>query len=137
MLGGTETFFDPSIGITPVRDDPRVEHPNGPCAGGRRPRRSSAVSPRRPVPTVIAKSRQRGAAASSLEEPLTQRELEVLGLMAGGKTNREIAEGLSISDSAARSCVRRVRVKLGASDRNQAVARARVLGLAPVPKTVP
>jgi hypothetical protein len=28
-------FFDPSIGKTPVRDDPRVEHPSGPCACGR------------------------------------------------------------------------------------------------------
>lgn len=61
----------------------------------------------------------------------------MLGLMAGGRTTQEIAEGLSISDSAARSCVRRVRVKLGASDRNQAVVLARVLGLAPVPKSGP
>ena len=85
--------------------------------------------------------RREGARATSARRPLvdllTKRELEVLGLMAGGKTNREIAEDLFISDSAARAYVRRVRVKLGASDRNQAVARARVLGLAPVPKTVP
>ena len=77
------------------------------------------------------------SARRPLVDLLTKRELGVLGLMAGGKTNREIAEDLFISDSAARSCVRRVRVKLGASDRNQAVARARVLGLAPVPKSGP
>ena len=84
--------------------------------------------------------RREGSRSTSARRPLvdllTKRELEVLGLMAGGKTNREIAEGLSISSSAARAYVRRVRVKLGASDRNQAVACARVLGLAPVPKTV-
>src|SRR4028118_1695866 len=35
LLGGTETFFAPSIGKTPVRDDPRVEQLNGPCASRR------------------------------------------------------------------------------------------------------
>jgi DNA-binding NarL/FixJ family response regulator len=72
-----------------------------------------------------------------LVDPLTKRELEVLGLMAGGRTTQEIAEGLFISNSTARAYVRRVRVKLGASDHNQAVARAWVLGLAPVPKSGP
>ncbi len=85
--------------------------------------------------------RREGARAPSarhpLVDPLTKRELEVLGLMAGGRTNREIAEGLFISNSAARAYVRQVRVKLGASDRNQAVARAWILGLAPVPKSGP
>ncbi len=91
-----------------------------------------------PVARLIRRlSDEVGDGRRPLVDLLTKRELEVLGLMAGGKTNREIAEDLFISDSAARSCVRRVRVKLGASDGNQAVARARVLGLAPVPKTVP
>ncbi len=98
-----------------------IRRPSDKVGDGRRREEALAPSARRPL----------------VDPPLTKRELEVLGLMAGGRTNREIAEDLFISDSAARSCVRRVRVKLGASDRNQAVVRARVLGLAPVPKTVP
>ncbi len=34
LLGGTETFFDAPIGEAAVRDDPRDEHPNWPCASG-------------------------------------------------------------------------------------------------------
>ena len=75
------------------------------------------------------------SARHPLVDPLTKREFEVLALMAGGRTTQEIAEGLFISNSTARTYVRRVNVKLGTSDRNQAVVRAWVLGLAPVPKT--
>ncbi|MBA2509870.1 MAG: response regulator transcription factor [Rubrobacteraceae bacterium] len=77
----------------------------------------------------------RGAGAASLPNGLTLRELEVLGLVARGKTNQEIAEGLFISKATAKVHVRRVIAKLGVSDRTQAVVRALELGLAPHPNS--
>ncbi len=79
----------------------------------------------------------RGAGAASLPNGLTLRELEVLKLVALGKTNQEIAEGLFISRATAKVHVRRVIAKLGVSDRTQAVVRALELGLAPPPNSGP
>jgi DNA-binding NarL/FixJ family response regulator len=73
-------------------------------------------------------------APPSLLEELTPREEEVLGLIARGKTNQEIARSLSISRATAKVHVRRIIAKLGVSDRTQAVVRALELGLAPYPK---
>ncbi len=78
-----------------------------------------------------------GAAAQPLRAELTSREVEVLKLVARGKTNQEIAEGLFISKATAKVHVRRIISKLGASDRTQAVVRAFELGLAPHPKSGP
>ena len=76
-----------------------------------------------------------GAAARPLPKGLTPREAEVLKLVALGKTNQEIAEGLFISKATAKVHVRRVIAKLGVSDRTQAVVRALELGLAPPPNS--
>ncbi len=76
-----------------------------------------------------------GAGAAPLPNGLTPRELEVLRLVARGKTNQEIAEGLFISKATAKVHVRRIISKLGVSDRTQAVVRALELGLAPRPET--
>jgi DNA-binding NarL/FixJ family response regulator len=73
------------------------------------------------------------APPSPLEE-LTPREEEVLGLVAQGKTNQEIARSLSISRATAKVHVRHIIAKLGVSDRTQAAVRALGLGLAPYPK---
>lgn len=62
-------------------------------------------------------------------EHLTPRELEILRLMAEGKTNREIAGSLMISPGTAKIHVRHISTKLAASDRTQAVVRALELGL--------
>ncbi len=60
---------------------------------------------------------------------LTGREVEVLGLMAQGRTNPEIARELVIARPTAKTHVERVIRKLGASDRTQAVVRAIDIGL--------
>jgi len=78
-----------------------------------------------------------GAAAQPFTKGLTPREAEVLKLVALGKTNQEIAEGLFISKATAKVHVRRVIAKLGVSDRTQAVVRALELGLAPPPNSGP
>jgi two-component system, NarL family, response regulator len=52
---------------------------------------------------------------------LSDRELEVLGLMAQGMSNQDIGAALTISESTVKSHVNRILSKLGASDRTQAV----------------
>lgn len=62
-------------------------------------------------------------------EPLSDREREVLCLLADGKTNQEIALALVIAVSTAKKHVSNIIGKLGVSNRTQAVARARELNL--------
>jgi len=60
---------------------------------------------------------------------LTGREIEVVGLVAQGHTNREIAQELVISSGTVKVHVQRIIRKLCVSDRNQAAVRAMELGL--------
>jgi DNA-binding NarL/FixJ family response regulator len=62
-------------------------------------------------------------------EPLTPRELEVVGLMKLGLSNRQIAEKLVISRGTAKNHVEHIIQKLGVSDRTQAVVKALELGI--------
>ena len=55
---------------------------------------------------------------------LSVREIQVLELLAGGSTNKEIAQRLAISDETVKSHLKRLYDKLGASDRAEAVAIA-------------
>jgi DNA-binding NarL/FixJ family response regulator len=58
------------------------------------------------------------------EEDLTEREIEVLRLVAAGNRNRDIAERLFISEETVKVHVKHIMEKLGATDRTQAVAIA-------------
>lgn len=60
---------------------------------------------------------------------LTERELDILRLMSGGYSNRELAEGLSIREGTVKNHVSSILLKLGARDRTRAVLRALELGL--------
>jgi len=62
-------------------------------------------------------------------EPMSERELEILRLLADGLSNREIAERLVISVGTAKSHVHHILEKVGGNSRAQAVAKARELGL--------
>jgi LuxR family transcriptional regulator, maltose regulon positive regulatory protein len=66
-----------------------------------------------------------------LIEPLTGRELEVLRLLAAGKSNQRIAHDLVVALDTVKKHVTHVLGKLGAANRTEAVARARDLGLIP------
>jgi DNA-binding NarL/FixJ family response regulator len=55
---------------------------------------------------------------------LTRRELEVLGLIAAGRTNREIAEALFVSHRTATTHVTNILAKLGVTTRTEATALA-------------
>ena len=62
-------------------------------------------------------------------DPLTPREVEVLGLVAQGQTNREIARTLVISAGTAKNHVEHIIAKMGVSDRTQAAVWAYELGI--------
>jgi LuxR family maltose regulon positive regulatory protein len=66
-----------------------------------------------------------------LIEPLSERELEVLRLIAEGLTNPQIAARLYLSLNTVKAHTRNIYGKLDAHSRTQAVARARALGLLP------
>jgi LuxR family maltose regulon positive regulatory protein len=71
------------------------------------------------------------APKSELVESLSERELEVLQLVAEGLTNPEIASRLFLSLNTVKAHTRNIYGKLGVHNRTQAVARARALGLLP------
>src|SRR5262249_59144868 len=62
-------------------------------------------------------------------EPLSGRELEVLRLLAAGRSNQQIADELVITLATVKKHVGHILGKLAAGNRTQAVARARGLGL--------
>ncbi len=64
-----------------------------------------------------------------LIEPLSERELEILALIAAGRSNREIAETLILTVGTVKWHLNNLYGKLGVSSRTQAFARARELGL--------
>jgi LuxR family transcriptional regulator, maltose regulon positive regulatory protein len=68
-------------------------------------------------------------AGERLSEPLSERELEVLALVASGKSNLEIASSLFVSLSTVKTHINNLYRKLGARSRTQAIARARDLDL--------
>jgi LuxR family maltose regulon positive regulatory protein len=70
-----------------------------------------------------------GRPGSTLIEPLSERELEVLDLLAGGQTNYEIARALSVSINTVKTHLANIYGKLGVHDRRRAVARGEELGL--------
>ena len=61
--------------------------------------------------------------------PLSDRELEVVRLLAQGSSNREIAATMYLAEGTVKNHVTNVLAKLGARDRTQAALRAQALGL--------
>ena len=66
---------------------------------------------------------------SKLIEPLSEREIEVLQLIAKGLTNQVIATRLILSVHTVKTHTRNIYSKLGVNNRTQAVDRARTLGI--------
>jgi LuxR family maltose regulon positive regulatory protein len=75
--------------------------------------------------------RRTAAVPRGLPEPLTDREAEVLRLIAAGKTNQRIARELVITLDTVKKHVSHLLGKLGAANRTEAVTQARELGLIP------
>ena len=89
-------------------------------------RLQQAFDAEHPVP-----DRGRATASQGIVEPLTRRELEVLGMLAAGRSNRAIADQLVVTLDTVKKHVSHVLDKLGAANRTEAVARAQQLGLIP------
>lgn len=104
-----EALIQPSIARKVVAEFSRLAagQTHSPESGPR----SAAPTPQRPI------------------EPLTERESDVLRCLAGGLSNKEIAERLIITEGTVKNHVSNLLAKLDVRDRTQAVIKARELGL--------
>ncbi|HEX2993523.1 MAG TPA: response regulator transcription factor, partial [Anaerolineales bacterium] len=66
---------------------------------------------------------------AGLPDPLSVREQEILGWLAKGLTNKEIALRLNLTEGTVKNYVTTILQKLGVQDRTQAALRARELGI--------
>jgi LuxR family transcriptional regulator, maltose regulon positive regulatory protein len=82
-------------------------------------------------PHVAAAEQANASPAGGLVEPLSQRELEVLQLMALGRTNQEIALQLIVASGTIKAHTASIYRRLDVANRTEAVARARRLGILP------
>lgn len=80
---------------------------------------------------IISSSQPATTAAHSLPEPLTEREVQVLGLLAERFSNKEIAGSLVISTLTVKRHTINIYAKLQVDNRRDAVARAQALGILP------
>jgi DNA-binding NarL/FixJ family response regulator len=80
-------------------------------------------------PVVAARLLRQVSGAPALPETLTERELEVLQLLARGRQNKEIASELVISERTVKFHVSAILAKLGVGNRTEAVSKAAQLGL--------
>ena len=88
-------------------------------------------------PSVAAKvvaefarlSKQKLGPSNSLTEPLSERELEILRLIARGASNREIAGALFLAEGTVKNHVTNILEKLAVRDRTQAALKAKDSGL--------
>ena len=83
----------------------------------------------RPEQAAAAPAPHRAAPARVPVEPLSPRELDVLGHLAAGRSNREIAKALFIAPGTVKAHLSHIFRKLDAGSRLQAVAHARAAGL--------
>lgn len=85
---------------------------------GRLPAPAEISAPSEPEP-------ENGTTPQRLDDPLSERELEVLNLLASGRTNSEVARDLFVAVGTVKSHTGNIYRKLGARNRSEAVARAR------------
>jgi DNA-binding NarL/FixJ family response regulator len=81
------------------------------------------------TPAALSRLMRDVGAPKKLVEPLTPRELDVLQLIADGRSNREIGRALNITDQTVKSHVSHVLDKLGVCSRTQAALHAIESGL--------
>lgn len=89
----------------------------------------AVLSPRMPAVAFSVIDDLNARAGSGNEPLLTKREIDVLSLVAQGKTNRQIARDLYIADNTVKNHVRNILEKLGVHTRMEAVERASAAGV--------
>jgi LuxR family maltose regulon positive regulatory protein len=82
-----------------------------------------------PQSTIVSQQSEIRNQPSEMVEPLSERELEILRLIAEGLSNREIGERLFLALDTVKGHNRRLFDKLQVKSRTEAIARARELGL--------
>jgi len=125
VLKGEE---DPSRLIAAVREAMSGESPMDQRLAGRLLRRLAAEES---LANRLAPATEGRGSKLTPPVSLTPRELEVLGGVVTGKTNRLIAQELHLSLSTVKRHLERIISKLGVSDRTQAAVKAIELGLLP------
>jgi DNA-binding NarL/FixJ family response regulator len=85
----------------------------------------------------VAAQLLRDVRAPGSPETLTEREREVLGLLARGQSNKEIARVLQIGETTAKTHVKNILAKLGVASRTQAAIYAIRVGLVPMSELGP
>ena len=114
--GFLRTFVDAGEGLTPLLQEAALRGASPDYIGN-----------------ILAamEGRERGASPGQqpLVEPLSEREIEVLRLVAAGLSNREIASKLILSMGTVKSHIHHIYGKLDTRNRAQAIARARELNL--------
>ena len=130
--GYVRTFADEGAPMRDLLGQLPAAQPGQPHAAGRiAPGYLAAVVRACGEPDAAAPRSRAADVAPGLPEPLTGRELEVLRLIAAGRSNQRIAHDLVVALDTVKKHVTHVLGKLGAGNRTEAVARARQLGLIP------
>lgn len=106
-----------------------LEVPSSIQALRRRPLPDSAWLTSEALWTAAAALNPRVGAQDSLAEPLSQRELDVLGYLPGRMRNQEIAADMFVSVNTVKTHLANIYRKLGVTERDEAVRRATQLGL--------
>ncbi len=83
------------------------------------------------IPEDVTLASHAAPADQTLAELLSERELEVLRLIADGNSNQEIADKLFLSVATVKWYITHIYSKLGVQSRTQVIMRARQLGLLP------
>ena len=89
----------------------------------------SVIDPAAAAQLIMRMASESELAPRVSPDPLTPRELEILQLVAQGKTNREIATRLIVAVGTIKVHVEHILAKLGAADRTQAAVRGAQLGI--------
>ncbi len=79
--------------------------------------------------TELQKENQSKVEKEPVQDPLTQREIEILRLMAGGYSNKEISRAIFKSEGTIKNHVSNILAKLGVRDRTRAVLKALEIGI--------